>query len=152
MFYNRGHKGRRIMAVFGGWRLTRTGILFVVGILVLGGLVTGGVFLVKNHGEAVRRDQAVKVAEQNLKDQSQVATQPVNTDNSSSNSSANSDQNSTSTTGSGSSATTTTGVSADALPETGIDGLQSLGSILIVAILAFTTASYVASRRAVDRL
>jgi hypothetical protein len=133
------------MAVLGGWRLTRTGVLFVVGILVLGGLVTGGVFLVKNHGEAVRRDQAVKVAEQNLKDQSQVATQPVNTDTSSSDS----DQGSANT---GSSATTSTGSTATALPETGIDGLQSLGSILVIALLAFTTASYVTSRRAADRL
>lgn len=137
------------MAVLGGWRLTRTGVLFVVGIIVLGGLVTGGVFLVKNHGEAVRRDQAVKVAEQNLKDQSQVATQPVNN---SDNSSSNSDQNSTNTTDTGSTSTTTTGSDATALPETGIDGLQSLGSILIIALLAFTTASYVASRRAADRL
>ncbi|MDB5159868.1 MAG: hypothetical protein JWO99_131 [Candidatus Saccharibacteria bacterium] len=140
------------MAVLGGWRLTRTGLLFVVGILVLGGLVTGGVFLVKNHGEAVRRDQAVKVAEQNLKDQSQVATQPVNADNSSS--SANSDAaktDSTSTTTDSSSTTTTTGSTATALPETGIDDFKTLGSALIVAILAFSVASYVASRRASSR-
>lgn len=140
------------MALLGGWRLTKAGILFIVGILVLGGLVTGGIFLVKNHGEAVRRDQAVKIAEQNLKDQSQVATQPVNSDNSSSNSNSSSDQTNTNTTNNSSSSTTTTGSTATALPETGIDGIQSLGSILIIAMLAFSVASYVASRRASSRL
>jgi len=132
------------MAAFGGWRLTRTGILFVVGILVLGGLVTGGVFLVKNHGEAVRRDQAVKVAEQNLNNQSQVATQPINSDNSSSDS----DQSSANTANSDNGSAANTSSNASQLPETGIDGLQSLGSILVVALLAFSVASYVSSRRA----
>jgi uncharacterized membrane protein YraQ (UPF0718 family) len=144
------------MAVLGGWRLTRTGLLFVVGILVLGGLVTGGVFLVKNHGEAVRRDQAVKVAEQNLKDQSQVATQPVNTDTSSSDASSDAAKANSTTTDTGSSSATTAastaGSNASALPETGIDDFKTLGSTIIVAILAFSVASYVASRRASSRL
>ena len=56
------------MTLFGGWRITRAGILFIVGVLVLGAIVTGGIFLVKNHGEAVRRDEAIKIAEQTLKD------------------------------------------------------------------------------------
>ena len=133
------------MAVLGGWRLTRTGLFFIIGILVLGGLVTGGVFLVKNHGEAVRRDQAVKVAEQNLKDQSQVATQPVNTATSSDASSDAAKTNSTST-------ATTAGANATKLPETGIDDFKTLGNTIIVAIFTFSVASYVASRRASSRL
>lgn len=136
------------MAVFGrlsGWRLTRTGVLFVIGIIVLGGLVTGGIFLVKNHGEAVRRDQAVKIAEQNLKDQSQTSTQPVNASDSSN--SGNTDTTNTT----GTTATTDAG-SAAALPVTGIDEMQFLGRVAMLAVLALSAAYYVASRRAADRL
>ena len=143
------------MAVLGGWRLTRTGLFFIIGILVLGGLVTGGIFLVKNHGEAVRRDQAVKVAEQNLKDQSQVATQPVNTATSSDASSDAAKTNSTSTdtgTSSATSTATTAGANVTKLPATGIDDFKTLGNTIIVAIFTFSVASYVASRRASSRL
>ncbi|MDB5180112.1 MAG: hypothetical protein JWN12_744 [Candidatus Saccharibacteria bacterium] len=138
------------MAVLGGWRLTRAGVLFIVGILVLGGLVTGGIFLVKNHGEAVRHDQAVKVAEQNLKDQSQTATQPTNTSGSSDSTNAGTtntagtDTSTSSTTAAGNSSTTE-------LPVTGIDDLQVLGRAAILAVLALSAAYYVTSRRASQR-
>lgn len=143
------------MAVLGGWRLTRMGLLFIIGILVLGGLVTGGIFLVKNHGEAVRRDQAVKVAEQNLKDQSQVTTQPVNTATSSDASSDAAKTNSTSTDTATSSATSTAktvGANATKLPETGFDDFKALGNTIIVAVFTFSVVSYVASRRASSRI
>jgi hypothetical protein len=164
MNYNRGHKGRRIMAVFGGRRLTRTGLLFVIGIIVLGGLVTGGIFLVKNHGEVVRRDQAVKIAETNLKDQSKAptATQPVN------GGTADKDQTNKAGTGASSAPSADTGTNTNpntntntntasssdtsALPVTGPDDLLIFGRTIIVAILAFSVVSYVASRRAADRL
>jgi hypothetical protein len=142
------------MAIFGGWRLTRTGVLFVVGILVLGGLVTGGIFLVKNHGEAVRHDQAVKTAEQNLKDQSKTAAQPTNTSGSSNSGTA----GTTNTSGAGANTnastdttTTTANSSTAALPVTGIDDLQVLGHAAILAVLALSAAYYVTSRRATER-
>ena len=144
------------MVILGGWRLTRAGILFIVGILVLGGLVTGGIFLVKNHGEAVRRDQAVKVAEQNLKDQSRVATQPVNANSTSSNADSDAAKTNSTTTDTGTSSATNTAVvagsTAAALPETGIDDVKTLGSTFIVAIFTFSVASYIASRRAARNL
>jgi len=125
------------MAVFGGWRLTRTGILFVIGILVLGGLVTGGIFLVKNHGEAVRRDEAVKVAEQNLKNQSEVESKPIATETT--------DEPATTTTNNGESVVVTPPNTSE-LPQTGpADGLMS---VLVVAMLALSVAFYVSSRRA----
>lgn len=136
------------MAAFGGWRLTRAGILFIIGILVLGGLVTGGVFYVKNHGEAVRRDQAVKIAEQNLEDQSKTETKTTtNTDK---------DQNQGSATPSAQGGTDTTTVAStnpgtSALPETGIDDLQVLGTSAVLAVVAFSVVSYVMSRRAYNR-
>lgn len=144
------------MVVFGGRRLTRTGLLFVIGIIVLGGLVTGGIFLVKNRGEAVRRDQAVKIAEANLKDQSKTptATQPVN--------GGTAEKDQTNTAGTGTSATTSTdtgtsdktgvGSDASALPVTGPDDVLMFGRSMIVAILVFSVVSYVASRRAADLL
>jgi cytoskeletal protein RodZ len=139
------------MAAFNGWRLTRTGILFVVGILVLGGLVTGGIFLVKNHGEAVRHDQAVKIAEQNLKDQSQTSTQPV-TSSDSSNSGNSSNTDTTTATDGSTDTTTTAAASPSELPVTGIDDLQFIGRAAMLAVLALSAAYYVASRRATQRL
>ena len=127
------------MALLGGWRLTRTGVLFVIGILVLGGLVTGGIFLVKNHGEAVRRDEAVKVAEQTLKDQSEVSTQPVN----------DTDDDSAETNTSPETSVATTGAQANKLPET---GPSDVANVLTVTVLALSVSFYVASRRAVSRL
>lgn len=128
------------MAVLGGWRLTRMGVLFVIGIVVLTGLVTGGIFLVRNHGEQVRRDEAVKIAEQNLKDRSETSTKPTAVP-------TNKDQatNAGTNTSTTTEAATPNATAAPAeLPETGIDA----GRVLIVGILALSVAFYVASRRA----
>lgn len=139
------------MAAFGRWRITRTGIVFVVGILVLGGLVTGGIFLVKNHGEAVRRDQAVKIAEQNLKDNSKVAVQPTNSSDSTNTDTSNGGVTHTNTDTTPAD-TTTGGANASQLPVTGINDLQIIGQAAVLAVLAFSAVSYVASRRAADQL
>ena len=128
------------MAMFGGWRLTRAGVLFFVGVIVLAGLVTGGIFLVKNHGEAVRREEAIKIAEKNLEDQSKPDTIAVDTE-----ATAPADDVETVT-------TATTATAAEALPATGIDDLAGIGRILIVAVIAFAATSYISSRRAVQRL
>ena len=133
------------MAIFGGWRLTRTGILFVIGIIVLAGLVTGGVFLVKNRGEAARREEAVKIAEQNLEDQSKVAVQPAKAEETATEASSN--QTTAVETAAAEAATT-----AEALPQTGPAELRALGRILIVTILALSASFYVASRRVAKNL
>jgi len=129
------------MALFGGRRITRAGILFIVGVLVLGALVTGGIFMVKSQGEAVRRDEAIKIAEQTLKDQSEVATQSVNTPES-----TETDAESASAGSDGVVVATTT--DAETLPETGPEALQGLGQFVIIAVLAFSVATYISSRRA----
>ena len=155
------------MAAFRGWRLTRTGILFVVGILVLGGLVTGGIFLVKNHGEAVRRDQAVKIAEQNLKTQSNKPSQPTNASNGGDSNSPDKSKDTTGTPGTTGAAGTAGTSGADAnkgaapttattnsseLPVTGINDLQLIEQAAIMAVVALSVAYYVASRRAASSL
>jgi len=130
------------MALLGGYRITRTGILFVIGIIVLGGLVTGGIFLVENHGEAVRREEAVKLAEQNLREQSQTSTQPVNGE----------DTDDTETVATNGTAPVPAGTNASELPVTGIDDLRFLGQAAILALLALSASYYIASRRATDTL
>ena len=129
------------MAIFGGWRLTRLGVLFFVGIILLAGLVTGGVLLVKNRGEAARREEAVQIAEQELKDQSEVATQPVNAPETA--------EEAAPTTPTDTESEPVAVVEAEALPETGPQEIAAIGRILAVAMLAFATSLYVASRRAV---
>lgn len=146
------------MAAFGGRRLTRTGILFVIGILVLGGLVTGGVFLVKNRGEAVRRDQAVKIAEQNLKDQSNTdASGNKDEDGNNAPAAENGAQGQSGTaTAAPDSAPNNGAVAANnpspsQLPETGFSNLAGLGNILAITILALSAAFYASSRTARTR-
>jgi len=133
------------MATLGRLRITRAGILFIVGVLVLGGIATGAILLVKNHGEAVRRDQAIQIAEQNLKTASEAESDP-------STPAEGADGAEEVIPGGPAKASTTdtttvasTGGAAEALPQTGPD---SAGSIAIVAILALSVAFYVASRRA----
>jgi len=151
--YNRGHKGRTIMALLGGWRLTRTGALFVIGILVLGGLVTGGVFLVKNHGEAVRRDQAVKIAEQNLEDKSKEVSTPIaTTPEASQPDTTKPGQTSTPGTHTGTDTTVVASAGAAQLPQTGVDAVQGIQQLAVVTILALSVAFYVSSRRAAAHL
>ncbi|RWZ78532.1 MAG: hypothetical protein EOT05_02160 [Candidatus Microsaccharimonas sossegonensis] len=166
------------MAVFGGYRITRTGIFFIVGMLLLGGLVTGGVLLVKNRGEAVRNDQAVKIAAQNLKDQSQAVPQTTSTTNNSAGTgtgSSTSTPNATNTPATNTNAATNTagtninpggntntnagGTSppttnnASELPVTGIDGVQFVEQAAILAAVALSVTYFVSSRRrAIDRL
>lgn len=136
------------MAVFGGRRITRTGIIFIIGIVVLGGLVTGGIFLVKNHGEAVRRDQAIKIAEQSLEDQSKIAaeqssaTKPESGSIDSPGTAAEEAKPSTATSGSDSAT----------LPATGFDDANVIGRTAMIAILALSIAYYVSSRRALSAL
>ena len=126
------------MAAFNGWRLTRTGILFVVGIIVLAGLVFGGIYIVRDRGEQARRTQAIDIAEQNLQDQSQTAAQPA-TDTTPA---APSDNTETAST------PAPTAPATAELPVTG----PNASSIVIVSILALTAAFYVTSRRAVRDL
>lgn len=133
------------MAYFSNWRITRTSILFVVGVVVLAGIVFGGVWLAKERGEQARRDEAVKIAEQNLKDQSEVAINKANEAVKQSN--EGSDNASTSTTGTTSETQTTATQTASELPQTG----PEFSSVIIVTILSLAVAFYVSSRKAVQQ-
>ena len=49
----------------------RTGLALTVGIIILSLVALGGLYLVKNQGEQARREEAVKVAEERLKAESE---------------------------------------------------------------------------------
>lgn len=125
------------MAFLGGYRITRTGMLFVLGVLVLVGLVFGGIWLVRERGEQARRQEAIKVAEQNLEDQSQT---PVAVETDKEEKPAEEDKPQTQA--------PTTSSSANTLPETGPEILP----ILVIGLLTLATGYYVTSRRAVREL
>ncbi|MEO6110191.1 MAG: LPXTG cell wall anchor domain-containing protein [Candidatus Saccharimonadales bacterium] len=137
------------MAIFNGWRITRTGVVFVIGVVVLAGLVFGGIWMVRDRGEQARRQEAVKIAEQNLENQSNA---PAARDDSTTSSTdvAKTDTTKTATTTTKvPTATTTTATSTSTqLPETGADSF----TIVIVALLALAGSYYVTSRRAVREL
>lgn len=147
------------MAGFSGARITRAGIIFIIGIVVLAGLVFGGVMIAKNRGEQVRRDEAIKIAEQTLKDQSEaIATEAVDgtTPETTGSTGSTSPTGSTGSTGSvgtngvvATTGTATTGTATTQLPATG--PTADLGRLASVTILAVSIAVYVASRRTVQR-
>jgi hypothetical protein len=124
------------MAIFNGWRITRAGVVFVIGILVLAGLVFGGIWFVNERGEQARRDEAITIAQQQLEEQSEVATETNNgtvpADEEEENGPAPS----------------TSGEERVELPETG----PEIVHILAIAALALSAAYYVRSRRALAQL
>ncbi len=122
------------MAIFTGWRITRTGILFVAGIIVLAGLVGGGVWIAHDRGEQARHAATVKIAQQNLESQSQPAVSTTTTS---------SDAN-TATTQPDSTQTTTTTTTTAALPTTGANPTQ----IIVLSVVTLAVAYYLTSRRA----
>jgi len=130
------------MAVWTGWRITRTGIVFIIGIIVLAALVFGAVWYVQQRGEQARRAEAVKIAEQNLIEQSKTATtNPTKVDEGSDKSTS---SNGTHT----DTQSTTAATSTVELPATGTDAT----SIAIVTVLSLSVSLYIASRRMVREL
>lgn len=124
------------MAILGGWRLTRTGALFFGGVIILGALLIGGIYLITQQAEQARRDEAVKIAEQNLQEQSPEVTQASESET---NNQVVQDEASRPQSGSS---------SATALPQTGGEPY----AILVVATLALAAGYYLTSRRALRQL
>jgi hypothetical protein len=121
------------MAIFGGWRITRAGIVFIGGIIVLAALIWGGIWLVRERGEQARRDEAVKVAQENLEEQSGTITETVTNDEE--------EQTEAST------QTPQPSAPAAELPATG----GSFGALVAITALALAGAYYASSRRDLRR-
>lgn len=123
------------MAVLNGWRLTRTGALFFGGVIILGALLIGTIYLVTQQAEQARRDEAVKIAEQNLQEQSREVAQQSSEETNNQTVQGEASPPETSS---------TTSSSATALPQTG----PELQLLFIVTILALSVSYYLTSRRA----
>lgn len=128
----------RTMAIQGGWRLTRFGVAVVVGIVLLTALVIGGLLIARDRGEQAQRAEAVKIAEEKLKQEAdkgvalEVTIPGSEKDEAGEQGGANS-----------SSETAQTPGTATQLPETGPEVL----SIVAVGAISFAVASYIRSRK-----
>lgn len=132
-------------------RITRAGVGLTIGIIILGLVVLGGLYLVKQRGEQARRDQAIQVAQQNLESQSNDngATAPTDT-NSTNSGSSSTDNSSNSTSNNGASNSSNpsnsgTPNSASQLPQTG--PADQWVSLLAVAFLTFAISGYIVSKQ-----
>jgi LPXTG-motif cell wall-anchored protein len=135
-------------------RITRAGVALTVGIIILTGLLIGGLFWVRQSGEQARRDEAVKIAEQNLEDQSgnDVALnegdaskdETSNDDKSNTTDSEKSDNTSDTSTQDMPSTGTSTPEDADELPQT---GTADVVPFIALGLVTFAGVSYYRSRR-----
>jgi FtsZ-interacting cell division protein ZipA len=130
------------MAILNGWRITRTGVVFVIGVMVLVALVLGGIWLVRDRGEQTRRQEAAKIAEQNLQAQSEAPADVVQSTNNGTVAPTESTETDSPL------VATTTGAAQSTLPETGID----VSRVAIISVLVLAIAYYATSRRAVRGL
>lgn len=124
------------MAIFSGWRITRAGIVFVLGILVLAGLVFGGIWVVRERAEQARRDEAIQIASENLQEDSEEVVAPADEE------APVPDEEDEGASPSETPAPT------EELPATG----GELSGLLAVTVLSLAGALYVTSRRAVREL
>ncbi len=143
--------------------VTRAGVALTVGIILVTGLIVGGLLWVKNSGEQARRNDAIKVAEQNLQknsdqgvalnkgdeksgdtssgQQSGNGSQSGNqSGQATTNQSAGSNQQSQQQGGSNSGQSSTT-----ELPQTGPS--DNLMTFIVIALVTFAGVSYWRSRR-----
>lgn len=119
------------MSVLNGWRPARNGILLVIGIIIVAGLVFGALYLVRERGEAARREEAVKLAEEQLQQQADKEVAIVV------------EEDSAAPEGSGLGAAAS---GATELPKTGGSADSALAIIALGAV-AFTVTAYLGSRR-----
>lgn len=131
-------------------RITQAGVALTVGIIIVTGLIIGGLFWVKQGGEQARRDEAVKIAQQNLEEQTKKDTTAETEDPDKRPTEATPSENQESAPAEDKAVNPSAG-NSDAgrqvaeLPQTGI--ADQLARMTILALLSFSVASYVSSRR-----
>jgi len=128
-------------------QVTRAGVGLVVGIIILGALVLGGMWLVRERGEQARREEAITIADQQLQAESDqdIAIAPEDTSND-----APAKPEGSTTTGqtensNDSPVTATPPAAATELPQTGPGAISIVG----IGLLSFAVASFVHSRKLV---
>lgn len=119
--------------------VTRAGVVLTVGIIVLTGLIVGGLFWAKHSGEGARRNEAIALAEQNLKEDSR--KEVVLNDGATQ---KNDNQQGTERPSSAQSSENDSTVGE--LPQTGL--ADGFGTVIAIGVITFTSVSYLRSRRA----
>lgn len=130
--------------------VTRAGVGLVVGIIILGVLVWGGLSIVRDRGEQARQAEAIKIADEQLKTESEKGV-ALNPDKDKDSNPKTESQNGISGSGSQGSTSTaqpggsTSGSASNAaeLPKTGPEA----ASIVALGLLTFATLSFVRSRQ-----
>jgi predicted lipid-binding transport protein (Tim44 family) len=133
------------MAASSRLNLTRTGIALLIGIIILAVLVIGGLVFLRDRGEQTRREQAISVADQQLKEDSDrdIAIDSGNGNSQAKTEAAPSGEPAPSTAPAAADPAPSSTPEASTLPETG----PELAPIIAVALLSFAAASYLQSRR-----
>lgn len=123
-------------------RVTRSGVALTVGIIIIGLLVLGGLYVVKQRGEQARREDAIQVAQENLESQSsQNGALNPGTDSSDTATTPRDD-------GDRSQQMPTGGNSNAATPgELPATGPTEVASLFAVALLSFSMVAYAQSRK-----
>ncbi|MFZ1250798.1 MAG: LPXTG cell wall anchor domain-containing protein [Candidatus Microsaccharimonas sp.] len=129
-------------------RITRAGVALTVGIILAAVLVIAGLLWVKNAGEQARREEAVKIAEQNLRDQANTET-ALNDEstNEQENSSQNQSEATPNDTTENSGSVATNPQSADSTAELPQTGPSGIAAIFGTGLLTFFGVAYYRSRR-----
>lgn len=145
--------------------ITRAGVALTVGIIIVTGLIIGGFFWARHSSEQARRDEAIKIAQQNLENASKEQTalnsgegQPngnasngTNSENSDANKpvAPNQDQSTANSNNGAHSAADSAPSSGSQevtqLPATGAG--DSITAAVAVGLLTFTGLAYLQSRR-----
>lgn len=110
-------------------RVTRTGVVLAVGILVGAAILFGLLQIVRDRGEQARREEAISIAEENLQAESEEGVAIEVTE----------DETEETSQGTNDVAVSESSV----LPQTG----PEFGAIVAVGAVTFVTVSYVRSRR-----
>jgi FtsZ-interacting cell division protein ZipA len=124
--------------------VTRAGVGLVVGIIILGLLVFGGLWLVNQRGEQARREEAITIADQQLQSESNEEV-AIDTSNGTNAPEAESETNPTAPQPNNGAAAAPAPAAAHELPQTGPEA-----SVVMIGVLAFAVASFVHSRKLVS--
>ena len=122
--------------------VTRAGVGLVIGIIVLGLIVFGILWFVRERGEQARHQEAINIANEQLKSQSEQGV-ALNQDNNSSSNSNSQNSNSTNQSNNSSTQTNNSASNSSELPKTGPEATP----ILAVGLLTFAVASFMRSRK-----
>ena len=125
--------------------VTRAGVGLVVGIIILGVLVLGGLWLVRERGEQARREEAITIADQQLMEESNqgIALDTNKDADKDTAGEAAKPEESTQNDQPGNTTTNTQSGTATELPQTGPEAVP----FVAIGLLSFAVMSFMRSRK-----